>query len=140
MKDHSAEQRLRHYGPCYLAGAPASAGALPSKDRKNVQSAGLIHRISTRPVLCCGLTQAVIAPGKPVACSSSNSSCMQAKWWAQCRCRRTPAVLSDLLVNRAFDRDIMSMNFQLNRLSRHRAAPAAPKTIGIHFYFTLTTS
>ena len=38
MKDHSAEQRLRHYGPCYLAGAPASAGALPSKDRKIVHA------------------------------------------------------------------------------------------------------
>ena len=49
MKDHSAEQRLRHYGPCYLAGAPASAGALPSKDRKNVQSAGLISGRSTEP-------------------------------------------------------------------------------------------
>ena len=49
MKDHSAEQRLRHYGPCYLAGAPASAGALPSKDRKNVLSAGLISGRSTEP-------------------------------------------------------------------------------------------
>ena len=78
MKDHSAEQRLRHYGPCYLAGAPASAGALPSKDRKNVQSAGLIHRISTRLALCCGLTQAVIAPGNHIACSSSKITCMQA--------------------------------------------------------------
>ena len=57
-------KRLRQWNPSYLAGAPASAGALPSKDRKNVQSAGLIHRISTRLALCCGLTQAVIAPGK----------------------------------------------------------------------------
>ena len=86
MKDHSAEQRLRHYGPCYLAGAPASAGALPSKDRKNVQSAGLISGRST-----------------------------------ELAARGTPAVSSDLLVNRAFDRDIMSM-----------------KTIGIHFTLLFT--
>ena len=71
-------KRLRQWNPSYLAGAPASAGALPSKDRKNVQSAGLIHRISTRLALCCGLTQAVIAPGNHIACSSSKITCMQA--------------------------------------------------------------
>ena len=49
MKDHSAEQRLRHYGPCYLAEAPASVVTLPSKDRKNVLSAGLISGHSTEP-------------------------------------------------------------------------------------------
>ena len=79
-------KRLRQCLPSYLAGAPASVGALPSEDRKNVQSAGLIHRISTRPVLCCGLTQAVIAPGNYIACSSSsssNSSKNQANQWAQ---------------------------------------------------------
>ena len=71
-------KRLRQCLPSYSAGAPASVGALSSEDRKNVQSAGLIHRISTRPVLCCGLTQAVIAPGNYIACSSSKITCMQA--------------------------------------------------------------
>ena len=79
-------KRLRQCLPSYLAGAPASVGALSSEDRKNVQSAGLIHRISTRLFLCCGLTQAVIAPGNYIACSSSsssNSSKNQANQWAQ---------------------------------------------------------
>ena len=71
-------KRLRQCLPSYLAGAPASVGALSSEDRKNVQSAGLIHRISTRLFLCCGLTQAVIAPGNYIACSSSKITCMQA--------------------------------------------------------------
>ena len=42
-------KRLRQCLPSYLAGAPASVGALPSKDRKNVQSAGLISGRSTEP-------------------------------------------------------------------------------------------
>ena len=48
------------------------------------------------------------------AVAVKSRACKQVKW-AQCRCRRTPAVLSDLLVNRAFDRDIMSMSGLLNR-------------------------
>ena len=72
------QKRLRQYLPSYLAGAPASVGTLSSDDRKNVLSAGLMHRISTKPVLCCGLMYAVIAPGKSIACSSSKITCMQA--------------------------------------------------------------
>ena len=119
MKDHSAEQRLRHYGPCYLAGAPASAGALPSKDRKNVQSAGLISGRSTEPaargarafdrdIMALLLHRAI---NRDIAAGKFKRQ-VQLPILSQKKSRD----MSALLLNRAINRDIMSMNLQLNRL------------------------
>ena len=119
MKDHSAEQRLRHYGPCYLAEAPASVVTLPSKDRKNVQSAGLISGRSTEPA-----ARAARAFDRDIMAlllhRAINRDIAAGKFKRQVQLpilsQKKSRDMSALLLNRAINRDIMSMNLQLNRL------------------------